>query len=236
MHPLTEFIPQVFTVLKASNLEARLAGWKEGFWTLTGIPHPGSTGYEARMHAFEEWFLVDFTGHGLDLARGMNGQGVPPQSAPPESLLAGLVRAGALSKELEATARALLASQPGLYVLMAPWTGPAWFRELLSGADFRLDERPPVPGLEPGQILQTRLFVHGGQTWAGLGRLIHPLAATETIHRLVERFHAMGRTRLDILHLLAKLAWRADNYPRHAPDKFYDMAHPLVQDLVADWK
>jgi hypothetical protein len=185
MHPLTDFITRVFTLLEEPGFESRLSGWKERFWTLTGIPHPGSTGYEARMHAFEEWVLVDFMDHG----RG------------PGSLLSMLLHGGALAGERETLARALIASQPGLYVLMAPWREVGWFRELLSGADFRLDEQPPVPGLEPGQVLQTRLFVHGGQTWAGLGRLIHPLAATGTIHALAERFHAAGRTRLEILHL-----------------------------------
>jgi hypothetical protein len=230
MHPLNDFIPRIFECLEEPGFEARLAGWKERFWTLTGIPHPGSTGYEARLHAFEEWVLVDFTEHDRILP------GTSPAPVDRASLLALLVRCGALSGELEALARDLVASQLGLYVLMAPWTGPAWFRELVSGADFRLDEGPPVPGLEPGQILQTRLFVHGGRTWAGLGRLIHPLGATETIHRLVERLHARGRTRLEILHLLAKLAWRADNYPRHAPELFYDLSHPLVQDLVVGWR
>lgn len=220
MHPLSDFIPRIFECLEEPGFEARLFAWKERFWTLTGIPHPESTGYEARMHAFEEWVLVDFTEHG----RG------------PKSLLSTLLHAGALSGELEDLARALVASQPGLFVLMAPWREAAWLRELLSGADFRLDELPPVPGLEPGQILQTRLFVFEGRTWAGLGRLIHPVAATETIHALATRFHAAGRTRLELLHMLAKLAWRADKYPRHAPESFYDLSHPLVQDLVIGWR
>lgn len=220
MHPLIEFIPRIFAELEEPGFDAKLAAWKERFWTLTGIPHPGSTGYEARMHAFEEWVLLDFTEHG----RG------------PKPLLSLLAAGGALSGDLDELARDLIASQPGLWVLMAPWRGAAWFRELLSGADVRLDEGPPVPGLEPGQILQARLFVHEGRTWSGLGRLVHPLPATETIHRLVERFQASGRTRLEILHLLAKLAWRADTYPRHAPEAFYDLSCPLVQDLVIGWR
>jgi hypothetical protein len=212
MHPLTEFWPQVFEALCQPGFNQTLEVWKEQFWLRTGTPHPGELGYEARMHMFEEWVTLD-----LDA---------------PSSLLEKWVRSQSLPEGIYSLALALLSSQQGLFVLMAPWTKTARFRDLLSGADFLLDEQPPVAGLEPGQILQTRLFVHEDRLWAGLGRLVHPRAATETIHRRAEWMHAQGRSRLEILHLMAKLAWRAGHYPRHAPEAFYDFGHPLVQDLV----
>jgi len=226
MHPQAEVFPRAFALLDRPGFDRRLASWKERFWLLTGIPHPGTPGFEARMHAFEEWILLE---------DDPVGPGVPPveEAARPGSLLAPLVREGRFDAPTEAAARALLAAQPGLWVLMAPWRKDAWFRDLLSGIDLVLDEGPPVPGLAPGQILQARLFALEGRTWAGLGRLVHPLAATETIHRLTGRWNAAGRSRPEILHLLAKLAWRADHYPRHAPEAFYELSHPLVKDLVS---
>ncbi|MBU1244107.1 hypothetical protein KKD52_08760 [Myxococcota bacterium] len=215
MHPLTELWPRVFTLLAQPGFDQRLAAWKDQFWMRTGIPHPGETGYESRMHMFEEWVLLDLEA--------------------PRPLLGGLLQDGQLPEPDASLAQALLVSQHGLFVLMAPWTRTARFRDLLSGADFRLDEQPPVAGLEPGQILQTRFFAHENQVWAGLGRLVHPRGATEIIHRRVALLHAQGRTRLEILHLLSKLAWRSEHYPRHAPEAFYDFSHPLVQDIVADW-
>jgi hypothetical protein len=216
MHPLTEFWPRIFGLLSVPGFDRSLAAWKDEFWLRTGIPHPGESGYESRMHMFEEWVLID--------------------REAPRSLLADLLQGGRLPASEAPLARAMLVSQPGLFVLMAPWTRTGRFRDLLSGADFRLDEQPPVPGLQPGQILQTRFFAYEDQVWAGLGRLVHPLGATETIHRRVALLHAQGHTRLEILHLLAKLAWRSGLYPRHPPEAFYDFAHPLVQDIVAEWK
>jgi len=216
MHPLTEFWPQVFSLLEQPGFDRQLSVWKDRFWMRTGIPHPGETGYESRMHAFEEWVLLD-----LDA---------------PQNLLSVLLRQQRLPSDRIDLAEALITSQQGLFVLMAPWKKSAWFRDLLSGTDFSLDEQPPVAGLEPGQVLQTRFFACQDLLWSGLGRLVHPLAATESIARRVMELHGKGMPRLDILHLMAKLAWRADHYPRHAPELFYDFAHPLVQDIVALWR
>ena len=229
MHPQAELFPLAFNLLDRPDFDLRLASWKERFWFLTGIPHPGEPAFEARRHACGGWFLLE------------DDPGAPCMAPTavalrPGALLTQLLREGRLEPSHVAMARALLAAQPGLWVLMAPWKRDAWFRELVSGIDLVLDEGPPVPGLEPGQLLQARIFSLNGRTWAGLGRLVHPLAATEAVHRLVGRWHAEGHARLAILHLLAKLAWRAGHYPRHAPEAFYDLSHPLVQDLVTGWR
>jgi len=216
MHPLTEFWPQVFALLNEPGFDQRLSVWKDQFWQRTGIPHPLETGYEARMHMFEEWVLLD-----LDA---------------PETLLMSLIRQRRIPPDRLELALEMTASQQGLFVLMSPWGKTAWFRDLLSGVDFRINEQPPVAGLEPGQILQTRFFHHQDFLGASLGRLVHPRAATESIAGNVKRAHQQGRTRLEILHLMAKLAWRAGHYLRHEPEKFYDYQHPLVQDIVAGWR
>ena len=210
----TEWFDRVFGLLVHPDVVEELARRKEQFFVRTGTPHPEEASYEARMQAFGEWVLLD-----------------PPEPGK-RPWLVSLLDRGMLSGELMAYARSLLASQTGLFVLMSPWRKTAWVRDLIGGADFHVTARIPVDGLEPGQIMQTRIFVHDGSVGVTDGMIVHPVFATEIIHQRVREMQTRDVPTMDILHLMAKLAWRASCYPRHAPEVFYDFDNPLVQDVV----
>ncbi len=208
--PRLRLVEQGFSDLEKFGGSLAPARLKEVFFTRTGTPSLEDPSFESRMHMFEDWVLLD-----VRLASGL-------------CLLEDMIHRNRFDPPVLDLARALCASQPGLFVLMAPWKKQAWFRDLLWGADFVLHDAEPVAGLEPGQILQGRLHADS-RLCISPGMVVHAKEATEAVATLV-RF-AGDRPSMDILHLLAKLAWRADHYPRHAPRHFYDPENPLVRDI-----
>lgn len=212
-HPMDDFWAQVLGPL--SN-EISHASWKhlqERFWMRTGKPAYDET-YESRMQAFQEWICID--GH-------------------PPCLLARLASQGRFQEHIAQMAFSLASSHFGLFVLMAPWKQTAWFRDLLGGADFILHETPPIFGLVPGQIVQTRIFAYQNECWFTLGRVVHPENATETIYRLLPLLRKQGFSDLDILHILMKMEWRSRLHFRINPVNFYNPTHPLVQTIIAEF-
>ncbi len=213
---MTETNPrQILVELGFSEMERTggsfsCARLKEEFFTRTGTPSLEDPSFESRMNMFEDWVLLD-----VPLASGL-------------SLLEDMIFRRRIVPSLMETAQALCVSQPGLFVLMAPWKKEAWFRDLHLGADFVLRDAIPVAGLEPGQILQGRLYADS-QLRISPGQLVHSKESTEAVVHLVRLAGDMPA--LDLLHLLAKLVWRAGHYPRQAPRHFYDPANPLVRDI-----
>ncbi len=210
-HPLDDFWPSLFGLLSEEAHRREWVRLQECFWLRTGKPAQDGT-HESRMQAFQEWMFLD---------------------GPAPCRLSRLVAQGKMGGALSALASSLATAHPGLFVLMAPWKKTAWFRDLLGGADFQVHEQPPIFGLAPGQIVQSRVFFHGDSLWLTLGRIVHPEHATEAIFHLLHRLRARGFSDLDILHALMKMEWRSRLHPRMNPAAFYDPANPMVQDILA---
>ncbi len=132
--------------------------------------------YESLMSCFLEWYVYE---------RPLDGGTATPLQA-----YAGQVSAGGEERQ---TLREMASSLHSLFLVRKIDAEGTLLEEIFRRERLRISERRALVGLEPGQILETRIIPQGGKLFfSGNAFVVHPRAANSIILAAVEIHRLSG--------------------------------------------
>jgi len=188
----------------AAEHEQEIAAARAEYDERRGVVFEDEELYEAWTQAFLEWYVLERVG-----ARST----LPP---------AGRVLADETDPSRIQMLRALLTSHRSLFEVGAAEPGRVELTDMIGGGVFVVDEQRELHGVERGDVLETRLVglrsaVHFARTFC-----YHPPGTRQPIAVHVARWKLAGKSRLDILDLVASLKVRTLRYSHLSPEKVYE--------------
>lgn len=176
-----------------------------------GKVHQDDELWEAWSAAFVEWFVIERVGTG---------------SLPPA---AQTFRELARDDPKRDVVSALLTSQRSLFAVRATGRGKVQLLDLLGGAEFVVDEKRALHGVEVGDVAELRLIgLPSGEIRFGRTFVYHPKAARDAIVDRARAMLAKGSTRRDVIDQVAQLRVQVTRY-RHMPAaRVYELGSRIV--------
>lgn len=161
--------------------------------------------WEAQLSAFLEWYVLD---------RPLDGGARPVVRALRESPADG---------EGRATLRALALSFRSLFEVLEALRRETLVRDLLGGGQWRVQQDPPLPGVEAGDIFEARLVPWEGRVRFGPLFCFHPRAARASILQVLEALGGRGLGQAEVLSALAVMRLEHDRFPNMAIEHIYSL-------------
>lgn len=206
--------------------DVRLA--REEWSAQTGRVHPDHELYGERSDAFVEWYVLD--------RRGLDGltaveRALLPAPAPPiaDSAVDALAPAPQVDKVIanaldRATCLALRAAHRSLFFVRELQPGGARVDDVLGGAQFEVDERRSLRGVQPGDLFETRVVPDPERPYRlvfSRAMLFHPRGVSTAVLEHARAARAHREPRAVVLARLQRLRLRCFAYKHVAPLRIY---------------
>jgi hypothetical protein len=174
--------------------------------------HEDHAMWEPWSAAFVEWFLLERAG----------ADEIPP--------VVRALRQESLAGEGEAVPllRALASSHRSLFEVERMKRGSVLLRDVIGGASFSVAEARALHGVEVGDLAELRLIGLADQVWFGRTFLFHPKEARAAIVEQCRALLALGKSRLEVIDVIASLRVRLDQFRHVAPAKVYELGGKLA--------
>lgn len=199
--------------------DVRLA--REEWGAQTGRVHPDHELYGERSDAFVEWYVLD--------RRGSDGlTAVERALQPPDPTRGAAESASAPSPPLSPGDRltylALRAAHRSLFHVRGLHPGGAQVEDVLGGAQFDVDERRSLRGVQPGDLFETRIVADPDRPYHlvfSRAMLFHPRGVGSAVFEHAQRARARREPREVVLARLQRLRLRCLAYKHVAPLRIY---------------
>jgi hypothetical protein len=179
-----------------------------------GKVHQDDELWEAWSAAFVEWYVVERVGEG----------GVPPAVRSFRQLRdAGDPKAAVVG--------ALVTSQRSLFEVRAlakTSGGKITLLDLLGGAEFQVDEKRQMVGVEVGDVAELRLVGAGNEVRFGRTFIYHPKDARAAIVERARGMLAKGASRRDVIDQIAQLRVQVTRYRHMPPARVYELGSRIM--------
>jgi hypothetical protein len=200
--------------------DVRLA--REEWSVQTGRVHPDHELYGERSDAFVEWYVLDRRGpDGLTaVERALLSNVESPGVAPGAS--AGAAAGAAIIDR--ATCLALRAAHRSLFSVRELQPGQARVDDVLGGAQFEVDERRSLRGVQPGDLFETRILPDPERPYRlvfSRAMLFHPRGVSTAVLEHARAARARREPRAVVLARLQRLRLRCLAYKHVAPLRIY---------------
>lgn len=199
--------------------DVRLA--REEWSVQTGRVHPDHELYGERSDAFVEWYVLD--------RRGPDGLTAVERALLPTAALTptgdGAEQALAAAPPIDrATCLALRAAHRSLFFVRELQPGGARVDDVLGGAQFEVDERRSLRGVQPGDLFETRVVPDPERPYRlvfSRAMLFHPRGVSTAVFEHARAARARREPRAVVLARLQRLRLRCLAYKHVAPLRIY---------------
>ncbi len=203
--------------------DVRLA--REEWSAQTGRVHPDHELYGERSDAFVEWYVLDR--RGLDGLTAVERALLP--AAAPTSLVDGAADALTAAPPPvhmldRATCLALRAAHRSLFFVRELQPSGARVDDVLGGAQFEVDERRSLRGVQPGDLFETRVVPDPERPYRlvfSRAMLFHPRGVSAAVLEHARAARARREPRAVVLARLQRLRLRCFAYKHVAPLRIY---------------
>lgn len=203
--------------------DVRLA--REEWSAQTGRVHPDHELYGERSDAFVEWYVLDR--RGLDGLTAVERALLPPAAptSPVDGAADALAAASPPAHMLDrATCLALRAAHRSLFFVRELQPGGARVDDVLGGAQFEVDERRSLRGVQPGDLFETRVVPDPERPYRlvfSRAMLFHPRGVSTAVFEHARAARARREPRAVVLARLQRLRLRCFAYKHVAPLRIY---------------
>lgn len=196
--------------------DVRLA--REEWGAQTGRVHPDHELYGERSDAFVEWYVLD--------RRGNDGMTAVDRALQilPEPLERPLADSGNKTALDRATYLALRAAHRSLFHVRTLHSGGAQVEDVLGGAQFDVEERRSLHGVQPGDLFETRIIADPERPYRlvfSRAMLFHPRGVGSAVLEHARIARTRREPRAVILARLQRLRLRCVAYKHVAPLRIY---------------
>ncbi len=174
------------------------------FDALRGRVYEDDALFESHLRMFLEWYVLE-----RPLAGG----------EPPVVRALGEERAPAGERPL---LRALALSHRSLFEVVDAFRTELLIADLILGGLWRVDQDPPLDGIDPGDVFEARLYPWQGRVGFGPAFCFHPRSARESIHELLRRAEEAGRLGPELVFQLATMRLKHDRFRNIAIEHIYN--------------
>lgn len=206
--PYEPLLERVLAFVAEERFASELKSARAAFVRATGETFEEDHSFEARAHAFLDWFVFD---------RPLEAYGDVP------------VRAYASTPGGEddaETLRVFSRSVHGVFVASKVRSRGVVVTNVLTAADYDVPER--IDGLRQGDLFETRLVPWQGRLCFSRAFIFHPREMLPALRK------ALARARRDrqqpavqeLTWTMARMASRAEHYPKMAVETVYDFERP----------
>jgi hypothetical protein len=164
--------------------------------------------FEAHIAGFLEWYVLE---------RPL------PDGQPP--VVVALREAGVAE---ERQLRALALSYRSVFEVVDTFAGELLLSDLVSDGLWRVDQDPPLDGIDPGDIFEARLIPWASRVVFGQAFCFHPRQARESIHALLHAAELERKLRPEIVFALAEMRLRQSRFRNIAVEKIYTLGSAKV--------
>ncbi|HRI51692.1 MAG TPA: hypothetical protein PLW65_16040 [Pseudomonadota bacterium] len=210
--------------------DVRLA--REEWSAQTGRVHPDHELYGERSDAFVEWYVLDRRGvDGLTAVERALLPTAPPPIVNGAAAGPGIDNGpdggpnGVIDKGLDrATCLALRAAHRSLFFVRELQPGGARVDDVLGGAQFEVDERRSLRGVQPGDLFETRVVPDPERPYRlvfSRAMLFHPRGVSTAVFEHARAARARREPRAVVLARLQRLRLRCFAYKHVAPLRIY---------------
>jgi hypothetical protein len=202
-------------VARSTRDETDVRVAREQWGVQTGRVRPDHELYGERSDAFVEWYVLDRRG----------SDGLTPLDRALSSTDGELAAAEPPLSDLDrATYLALRAAHRSLFHVRGLHPGGARVDDVLGGAQFEVDERRRLPGVQPGDLFETRIVPDPERPYRLLfsrAMLFHPRGVGPAITEHARAARARGEPRAAVLARLQRLRLRCAAYKHVPPVRIY---------------
>lgn len=199
--------------------DVRLA--REEWGAQTGRVHPDHELYGERSDAFVEWYVLDRRGSdGLTAVE----RALELMPAETEQLKPLTGERGEKTAVVRATYLALRAAHRSLFHVRTLQAGGAQVEDVLGGAQFDVEERRALHGVQPGDLFETRIVADPERPYRlvfSRAMLFHPRGVGSAVLEHARIARARREPRAVILARLQRLRLRCVAYKHVAPLRIY---------------
>ena len=209
-------------VARATQDETDVRLAREQWGAQTGRVHPDHELYGERSDAFVEWYVLDR--RGPDRLTAVERVLLAPPAASPAEGQTAAAPAPALASEDRATYLALRAAHRSLFHVRSLHAGGARVDDVLGGAQFEVDERRSLSGVQVGDLFETRLVPdpeHPYRLVFSRAMLFHPRGAGPAVLEHARAGRARREPRAVVLARLQRLRLRSVAYKHVTPLRIY---------------
>lgn len=158
--------------------------------------------FEAHVAGFLEWYLLE-----RELPDGQ-----PPAVA---------ALRGEAAAEEERLLRALVYSHRSLFEVVDAFPRELLLSDLIGDGLWRIDQDPPLDGVDPGDIFEARLIPWEGRVVFGPAFCFHPRQARESIHALLRQAEREARIGPELVFAFAEMRLRQSRFRNIVVERIY---------------
>lgn len=162
--------------------------------------------FETHLSSFLEWYLLE---------RSLQGEG----SGEPPVFVA--LRGEGLTADERQSLRALALSYRSAFEVVDVLRRELLLADLVRGGLWRVQQDPPLEGIDPGDIFEARLVPWEGRVYFGPVFCFHPRSAREVIRALLRQAEAEGRLGPQMVFALAEMRLKHDRFRNIAVERIY---------------
>lgn len=201
------YFEQVVGFASQGELETEIRAARAEYFAETGEVREDEPGFEARIEAFTEWYVLD--------------RPVASANRTPLELFLASQRA-ALGTDDVAIFEGFRQSFRGLFEFLKVNKEHLIVRDLATGAKLGIFERRTPVGMTKGSILDARIINFGGEQVFTRSILYHPLAVRKLILAETKALKGQDRAAQDaLLRKLSIARLRCDRYHRVDVERLY---------------
>ncbi|MBI4083739.1 MAG: hypothetical protein HY423_14130 [Candidatus Lambdaproteobacteria bacterium] len=203
----SKYFHAVFHIVTENDrYNGELPAAKEEFERIAGPIVPGSPGYNARINAFHNWYILD---------RVLAARGVTPLQYYLE------FNANSLTEDTLRGCRELTANIHSVFELLKVTKSKTWLRDLVGGKKYAVEGIEEAEYLDRGALFNSRLFPHGEAFFLSNYLLVHPGSLLKRIRGEARAINKAGHSPRDFLFRLALFHSRWEQYRQMDVDKIY---------------
>jgi hypothetical protein len=171
---------------------------------LRGRVYEDDTLFESHLRMFLEWYVLERPLEGGDppVVRALRDDGTRAGERP-------LLRALALSHR-------------SLFEVVDVFRSELLIADLILGGLWRIDQDPPLDGIDPGDLFEARLYPWEGRVRFGPAFCFHPRSARESIHAFLRRAEEACRLGPPLVFELATMRLKHDRFRNIAIEHIYN--------------
>lgn len=208
-------------VARATQDETDVRLAREQWGAQTGRVHPDHELYNERSDAFVEWYVLDR--RGADGLTAVDRILLAPESGDGQ-VITDLAAPAPPSLADRATYLALRAAHRSLFHVRGLHDGGARVDDVLGGAQFEVDERRSLSGVQVGDFFETRLVPDPDRPYHlvfSRAMLFHPRSAGPAVLEHAQAGRARREPRAVVLARLQRLRLRSVAYKHVTPLRIY---------------
>jgi hypothetical protein len=193
-------------ISKDERYRGEMVAAKQEFEQVAGQIMESDESFEARMNAFHNWYILD---------RPMSQNGMTPLQYFLE------FNANATPEDTAQHYRELLDNLHSVFELLRFSHGRAWVRDLISRKKHLVEGAEQLDFLERGDLINTRLFRHGGNEYLTNYLLLHPHSVTKMIRAEAKKVRKSKEDPKPFLFRLLFFHSRWEQFTQMDVDKIY---------------